>query len=343
MKRPDRAAVTRGAGRLLRQQSFVLLLALLAVFAAFYIGIRINEGRSAADGFVALRNLETILRHSSKIAVAALGMTLVIIMGGIDLSVGSVVAAAAVAAALPLSYEGADSLGFAFACGVGMGVAWGLFNGLLITGLGVQPFIITLGALGAARGVAKAMAGNTTVNPDKSVDIGWLGRLLEAPSGDWGWMVLAPGVWMMIAIGALIAAMLRYTRLGRHIVAIGSNERTAELCGVPVRRVKVIVYVMMGALAGLSGLLSFSDLQQGDPTTAIGLELNVIAAVVIGGGSLAGGQGSVLGTLLGAVVMETIDTGATFMGWPQFVKEIMTGLIIIAAVALDRLRHRRVQ
>ena len=140
----------------------------------------------------------------------------------------------------------------------------------------------------------------------------------------------------------IVAAMLRYTRLGRHIFAVGSNEETARLCGVAVDRVKVIVFTMCAAFAGLAGVMQFSFLSGvGDPTGAMGLELNVIAAVVIGGGSLAGGEGAILGTIVGALIMTVIDTGCGQMGLPNWVQEIIMGAIIVVAVALDRLRHRR--
>jgi ribose/xylose/arabinose/galactoside ABC-type transport system permease subunit len=154
-------------------------------------------------------------------------------------------------------------------------------------------------------------------------------------------MLLPPGVWVLIILAVVMAALLRYTRLGRHTFAIGSNEQTARLCGVAVERVKVLVFTLCGAFAGLAGLMQFSRLTVGDPTVAVGLELNVIAAVVIGGGSLSGGEGSILGTLVGALLMTTIASGCTQMGLPNWVQEIITGAIIVVAVAVDRLRHRR--
>jgi ribose/xylose/arabinose/galactoside ABC-type transport system permease subunit len=137
--------------------------------------------------------------------------------------------------------------------------------------------------------------------------------------------------------------MLRSTRLGRHIYAIGSNEQTARLCGVRVNRVKVLVYSMSAGFAGVAGVMQFSRLTVGDPTVAVGLELDVIAAVVIGGGSLSGGEGSVLGTLVGALIMTVIRSGCSQMGLPNWVQEIVTGGIIVLAVALDRWRHRRAE
>ena len=142
-------------------------------------------------------------------------------------------------------------------------------------------------------------------------------------------------------LALLVAGMLRYTRFGRHIFAIGSNEDTARLCGVAVDRVKIMIYTLIGAFAGLAGLMQFSRLTVGDPTTAMALELDVIAAVVIGGGSLSGGEGSVLGTLAGAFIMTVISSGCEQMGLHNWVQQIVTGSIIVVAVALDRLRHRK--
>jgi ribose transport system permease protein len=148
-------------------------------------------------------------------------------------------------------------------------------------------------------------------------------------------------VWVALGVALLAAGVLHYTRLGRHVVAIGSNELTARLCGVAVPRVTVIVYGLAGALAGLAGAMEFATLTVGDPTDSIGLELEVIAAVVIGGGSLSGGQGSIAGSLIGAALMTVIKTGCTHVGVPNWVQEILTGLIIVVAVGLDRLRQRR--
>ena len=145
----------------------------------------------------------------------------------------------------------------------------------------------------------------------------------------------------MIALALLTGGMLKYMRIGRHIVAIGSNEETARLCGIAVEKVKVIVYMLAGGFAGLSGLMMMSYQEQGDPTGAVGLELDVIAAVVIGGGSLSGGEGSVLGSLVGAMIMTVIRTGSQLNGWPTWVTQVVTGVVIVIAVAVDRYRHMK--
>jgi ribose/xylose/arabinose/galactoside ABC-type transport system permease subunit len=189
---------------------------------------------------------------------------------------------------------------------------------------------------GAAKGIGREQ--KIDVDPQR---LAWLDELLASLPRERSWMLVPPGVWMLVLLAIAMAALLRYTRLGRHTFAIGSNEQTARLCGVPVERVKIFVYTICAGFGGLAGLMQFSRLTVGDPTVAVGLELNVIAAVVIGGGSLNGGEGSILGTLVGALIMTVIASGCTQMGLPNWVQEIITGAVIVVAVALDRLRHRR--
>jgi ribose transport system permease protein len=155
-----------------------------------------------------------------------------------------------------------------------------------------------------------------------------------------GGAFLPGGVWVTLAVAAVAAGILAFTRFGRHVVAVGSNELTARLCGVAVGRVKITVYALAGLLAGVAGLMEFATLTVGDPTDSIGLELEVIAAVVIGGGSLSGGQGSIAGSLVGALLLTVIKSGSTHVGLPNWVQEILTGFIIVVAMALDRYRRR---
>jgi len=307
------------------------LLGLIIVFAIFAV--------IAPSSFSTVRNLEMIARQTAIVGVAALGMTLVIILGGIDLSVGSVVALSTVVIAWLLEYGHVGPLTAALG-GIAAAAAFGLLNGVLITKLRVVPFIVTLGTMLVVRGAAKGIGQEQKINVDIS-RLAWLDELLASLPKERGWMLLPPGVWIVIILAIAMAAVLRYTRLGRHAFAIGSNEQTARLCGVAVDRVKIIVYTLGGVFAGLGGLMQFSRLTVGDPTVAVGLELDVIAAVVIGGGSLAGGEGSVLGTMVGALIMTVIASGCTQKGLPNWVQEIITGAIIVVAVAIDRLRHRR--
>jgi ribose/xylose/arabinose/galactoside ABC-type transport system permease subunit len=306
------------------------LLGLLAVFALF--------AAICPPSFRSVWNLETIARQTTIVGIAALGMTLVIVSGGIDLSVGSLVALSTVVIAWALGKAGL-AVDPWVAAGLAMAVCalCGMANGLLITGLRVVPFIVTLGMMLLVRGAAKGLSHEQKIDaPDT-----WLNELLATLPDERRWLLVPLGVWLLVILSILIALVLRYTRLGRHAFAIGSNEQTARLCGVAVDRVKVCVYTMGGAFGGLAGVMQFSRLTVGDPTVAVGLELDVIAAVVIGGGSLAGGEGSVLGSLVGALIMSVIRSGCSQRGWPNWVQEIITGLVIIAAVALDRLRHRR--
>jgi ribose transport system permease protein len=305
------------------------ILGLLAIYLLFAL--------IGPESFSSTANLETIARHTTIVGIASLGMTLVIIAGGIDLSVGSIIALVTVVIAALLQ-AGVDPLLAALA-GVATGALCGLLNGVLITRVRVVPFIVTLGTLLVLRGFAKGLAQEQKID----APITWLNDLLAALPPGQSWQLVPPGDWLLFVLALLVAAILRYTRLGRHVFAIGSNEQTARLCGVAVENVKIIVYTLSATMAGLAGVMQFSRLTVGDPTVAVGLELDVIAAVVIGGGSFSGGEGSVLGTIVGALIMTVIRSGCSQMGLPNWVQEIVTGSIIVLAVALDRLRHRKAE
>jgi ribose transport system permease protein len=154
---------------------------------------------------------------------------------------------------------------------------------------------------------------------------------------------VAPGVWLSLLLAVLAALVLRRTVFGRRVFAIGSNEAAARACGIPVDRMKIWIYGLAGLLFGLSGVMQMSRLRQGDPTVAIGTELDVIAAVVIGGGSLNGGVGTILGSMIGASIMAVLRNGSQQMGWPNYIQEIIIGAIIVAAVAVDRVRSLKRQ
>ncbi len=311
-------------GILTKMGSLLGLVLIFALFATF-----------GPESFSSTQNLETIARQTAIVGTAALGMTLIIVAGGIDLSVGAIIALVTVVVAALLQIGWDPSL--AALGGIVAGILCGLLNGLIITRLKVVPFIVTLGTLLVVRGIAKGLAHEQKID----APLTWLNDLLAALGPGERWKILPAGVWLTIVLAVLVAAMLRYTALGRHIFSIGSNEQTARLCGVAVDRVKMITYTVSAGFAGVAGVLQFSRLTVGDPTVAVGLELDVIAAVVIGGGSLNGGEGSVLGTIVGALIMTVIRSGCSQMGLPNWVQEIVTGTIIVAAVALDRLRRRR--
>jgi ribose/xylose/arabinose/galactoside ABC-type transport system permease subunit len=305
------------------------------------------------DTFFRISNFELIFRQTAVVGTGALGMTLIIIAGGIDLSVGSAIALVTVSIGLFLPHNISDpdtgersvtrgvSAWLAALGGIGVGTLCGVMTGTLVTRLKLIPFIITLGMMSILRGLAQRLASNSMVYPNaEQTEQTFLAKLLQPLSPDHLWL-LTPGVWLMLVLAILVAAMLRYTRFGRHIFAIGSNEQTARLCGVPIERTKLFVYMLGAALAAVAGVLQFSYLGMGDPTTANGMELDIIAAVVIGGASLNGGQGTITGSLIGALIMSVVSNGCNKMGLENNVQLIVTGSIIILAVALDRLRHRR--
>jgi ribose transport system permease protein len=304
---------------------FLGLVAVAVVFAVL---------TGAPERYLSAANLRVVLAQTVIVAIGALGMTLIIISGGIDLSVGSVIALTGVVTAVSLRAGAAPLV--ALAAGVVAGAVVGLVNGLAITALRVVPFIATLGMLGIARGLAKYVADQQTVN----VPATWINELaVTFPSRPW--MLFAPGVWLTIALAAVMTLVLRNSIFGRRVFAIGSNEAAARACGVDVARLKVRLYGVAGLFFGLAGVTQMSRLRQGDPTVAVGAELDIIAAVVIGGGSLNGGEGSIPGAMIGALVMSLLRNGCQQMGWANYVQEIIIGVIIVLAVAADRYRISR--
>jgi len=281
--------------------------------------------------FLTYHNFKIIFTQTVIVSIGALGMTLIIVSGQIDLSVGSTIALTGVIAALLIQkgWGAAATTGAA----IGVGGLVGLLNGAAIAGLRMPSFIITLGMLGIARGTAKWLAGNQTVNYDSSPINGWM--TTSNPAG----AALPDGVWVAIALAAATSLMLRKTVFGRHVFALGSNEAAARLCGIPTTRLKIFVFVLAGFFTGLSGIFQLSRLRLGDPTVAVGLELDIIAAVIIGGASLNGGSGTVLGSIIGALIMSVLRNGSQQMGWPNYFQEIIIGLVIIVAVFLDRFRR----
>jgi ribose transport system permease protein len=287
-------------------------------------------GALVGPHFFAPTNLELMARQTAIVSIAAVGMTIVIVAGGIDLSVGSMIALTTVVIAQLLRMDMsplAAALG-----GIAAAALCGLVNGILITQLRVVPFIVTLGTMLIIRGAAKGFGEERRIEAPAT----WLNDLLRVTRGE-----LPSGIWAVIVLSLVVGGLLRYTRFGRHTFAIGSNERMARLCGVAITRTKIIIYTLSAALTGFAGLLMFSKLSVGDPTVAIGLELDVIAAVIIGGGSLLGGRGTVSGTLIGAAIMTVIQIGCSQKGLANWVQQIVTGGIIVAAVALDRVRSAR--
>jgi len=310
---------------LARLGPFLGLVVVIAVFALM---------TDSPSQYLSIRNFRIVVAQTVIVALGAIGMTMIIVSAGIDLSVGSAIALTGVVTALVLR-AGMSPL-LAVLAGVVAGGLVGVVNGLAITRLKVIPFIATLGTLGIARGVAKWIADQQTVNVPET----WVNDLaVTFPRPEW--LVVAPGVWLTLLLAVGAAFMLRRTIFGRHVFAIGSNEAAARACGISVDAMKVAIYGLAGLLFGLSGVMQMSRLRQGDPTVAIGTELDVIAAVVIGGGSLNGGVGTILGSMIGATIMAVLRNGSQQMGWPNYIQEIIIGAIIVVAVAIDRWRSAR--
>jgi len=302
---------------------FVGLLVVLGLFAVW-----------VPDSFLSAYNLRTVGTQTVVVGLGAIGMTFVIVSGGIDLSVGSVIALCSVTCAATL--QAGLSPWLAILAAVGTGALCGLVNGLMVARLRILPFIATLGMMGVARGTAKLLTGGQKIDAPP----GWLPDLVDK-SSDGAWLGLPPGLWILFLLAWGMGWVLRGTPFGLHTLAIGSNEATARLCGVPVPRTKARIYALCGAFAGFAGVMLFGRLGVGEPTAAVGLELDVIAACVIGGASLSGGEGGMLGALIGAFLMTFLANGMNLAGVENYWQEILTGVIIVAAVALDRWRHRR--
>jgi ribose/xylose/arabinose/galactoside ABC-type transport system permease subunit len=311
------------------------LLALVLVFTFFAVA---DSMQPAGGQFSSLRNLQAMLISSAPVVIAALGMTVVIIAGGIDLSAGTAVALCATVMAWVLQQGG--SIEVALMLCVFTGCAAGCVNGLLVSTLNVAPFIVTLGTMTTYLGIAKLVADETTVRPPLERVPQWMSGL-AMPTPEPAWLLVAPGVWIMLLMAMILSVVLRNTVFGRHVFAIGSNEQTARLCGINVPALKVAVYTLAGLFVGLAGSYQFAKLKVGNPISGVGLELKVIAAVVIGGASLSGGRGTVLGTLTGALLMQTIVSGCTQLGLTNPVQDIILGAIIVAAVTVDQIRQRR--
>ncbi len=322
-------------------------------FAGLLFAVALFAYLTREEGtFLTEFNLRTIAVQSVIVGLSALGMTLVIVSAGIDLSVGSQVALVTVVTALLGRDRGLSPM----ACVLGgtlVGTLCGLVNGLAIDRFRLMPFIVTLGTLQIYRGLAKLLAKNTAVYFPAEAKPAWLSEIMAIEPGPRlkafadqmpaavakPLLAVPPAVWLLLAMAILVWVALRKTTWGRYVVAVGSNEATARLCGLHVGLLKISVYTCCGFLTGLAGIMQFAEMNgTGDPVVAAGLELEVIAAVVIGGGSLAGGEASVIGTLVGALVMRVLRSGCVHAGIPNATQDILIGAIIVGAVSLDRFR-----
>lgn len=318
------------------------LLALFLIVTFFAVADFRHNGEDAR--FLSLPNLRLMMTQTSLVAVAALGMTMIIIAGGIDLSAGTALTLSATVLAYGLKNDFSPTLAVALC--IGAGVACGAINGLLVSTLRIVPFIVTLGTMTIFLGIGKIISKETSIFPSSDQVPAWLSKLcsLRKPdSYDLGFMQFPNfplSVWLTVVLAVIVWAVLRFTVFGRYIFALGSNESTARLCGINIPLVKTAVYAVAGVFVGVAGMYQFGLLKMGNPVEGIGLELKVIAAVVIGGGSLSGGRGSVIGTLAGAAIMAVIASGCSQLELPNPYEDIIVGVIIVAAVFLDTLRGR---
>jgi ribose transport system permease protein len=316
------------------------ILGLLVVLGVF---LTLFSLRGELDRFIRLSNIQVLVHGHTYVAVAALGMLVVIIGGGIDLSTGSVVALVTVTTMQTyralFAHSGSTALASlgAVPAGLILGGACGLVNGLVITRMKVTPFVATLGMLSIARGAALWLAERQTLNFPVGGRPGWVDALARVASPH---LIFEPGFWIMLALAGSVAILLNWTVLGRYCYAIGSNEAGTRLCGIRIERCKVVFYTLGGVLAGVAGLLLFARIG-GDPNCAQALELEVIAAVVIGGASLNGGQGTVLGTLLGVLILAILKNGVDNFHVAVEIQYVLIGAIIIANTALAQWQHRR--
>jgi ribose transport system permease protein len=285
---------------------------------------------TASPHFLTMQNLSSVARQTAVINIIALGMTLVIISGGIDLSVGALVGFCSILGATAL----AKGMGVpaSLAAAAGCGLLWGGVSGLLIVVLGISPFIVTLGMMGVVRGLTLVVSRGLPV-------VGIPQGFERVGEGNIGPL---PVPLVMLAVAAVMMhLLLERTKLGRYAYAMGSNREAARYAGVPLNACTIAIYAMLGMLTGLASMIETSRLMTGQPTAGDGYELRAIAAVVIGGGSLNGGEGTVTGTLVGAFIMGLLANGANLLGVSSFWQQVLIGAVIIVAVGLDGWRKKR--
>ncbi len=285
-----------------------------------------------APNFFTDANLLNIARQASINIVLAAGMTFIILTGGIDLSVGSMLGTTAVVAMAVSLMPGLSGLAIPLALLAGLGM--GLFNGILVAYAGLPPFIVTLGTYTALRGAAYLLADGTTII-NSNISFEWIGNAYLGPIP---WLVI-----IAFAVIALCWFILRRTTLGVHIYAVGGNMQAARLTGIKVGAVLLFVYGMSGLLSGLGGVMSASRLYSANGNLGMGYELDAIAAVILGGTSFVGGIGTITGTLVGALIIATLNNGMTLMGVSYFWQLVIKGAVIIIAVMIDKYRTRNYQ
>ncbi len=310
-------SVNEGIKNAMKGRTFIAFVGLVIIFIAFSI---------FSKNFLSLFNMMNVLRQTSINAILAAGMTFVIVLGGIDLSVSATVSLSGTVAAMLMVQAGMGTFGGIFGA-LAIGALMGLCNGFVITKFDVPPIIATLGMMTVANGTALALTGGYSVTglPDSFAVIG---RENIGP-------VPVP-VLITIAMFAIGHVLLNKTRFGEYVFGVGGNEEAARLAGISVSRTKIGVYIFSGLMAAVGGLILASRLDSGQPQAGAGLELNAIAAVVIGGASVTGGVGGVIGSFIGALIMSILSNGFDLMGVGRYYQMIFTGIVLIIAVSLQK-------
>ncbi len=315
-------ALGRALRALLRTKEVSVLLALVLVSSAIAM---------ATPYFLTTDNLMGVFRSFSTTAIMAIGMVMVIITGGIDLSVGSVMGLSGLVTAL--AFEHGFSTTVSILCGLGVGFGFGLINGLLVTVGRLPPFITTLGTLSIGRGLMYIITKGVPATPETPEIFSLIGQ---------GYIGVVPSpVIIMLVLAVIFSVIMTYTTFGRHVYATGGNEQAAWLSGVNTARIKLSVYTLSGTISGLAGIMAFSRYLSAEPASGFGVELDVIAAAAIGGASLAGGVGSVQGAILGAALTGIIANGVVLMNINTYAQQAITGAVILIAVSIDVWRNAR--
>ncbi|MBR9946799.1 ribose ABC transporter permease [Clostridiaceae bacterium Marseille-Q4145] len=302
-----------------------IIIALLAMF------IFLTVFPTTRSTFLTPKNMFNILRQNASNLFLATGMTMVIILGGIDLSVGSVIAlSGVVAAGCVVNFGLPEAVGFIAAIAVGAAV--GLFNGFIICKTDIPPFIVTLASMNITKGIALVLTGGAPIR--------CMTDAFKFPGAGYVGPVPTPVILMFI-IFILAALMINKTQLGRHIYAVGGNVQAAKFSGISVQKVKFIVYAYTGVMAGIAGVVIASRLYSGQPTAGDGAEMDAIASVVVGGTSMSGGSGRIGGTLIGVLIIGVLNNGLNLMGVDSNFQYIVKGLVILLAVYVDFLRNKK--
>ena len=308
---------------------FFILLGLIFIFVPGNI-----------DNFLSMQNLKTILKQTVIVGIGALAMTMIIVSGGIDLSAGSVVALTAVFCAHAVNWLEGDVMFLGIIpipvlLSIFVGALIGFANGTISARLNIAPFIVTLGMMLIAGGLAEGFADQSVVRtPDNFL------KTLMMREPNYEWLIFAPGVWINFILFLLTMLIMRASVFGRYIYALGANEDAAKYSGINIVNYKIMIFTLGGAMFGLAGVMSYAEIGDGDPTTAVALELDIIAAVVIGGASLSGGRGSALGSTIGALIITLLYNGCVMLRVDDWVQKVLIGGIIVAAVWVDGMRTK---